>query len=462
MDWKHIREELLRLSEVVDGWSDRQDVGALERDWALEKLRSLYESIRFADSVSHAKSASAATEPDAVSDEAAFAEPVDLDLSGMLALESESEFEANGSEDSILSEIPVVSVAAQSDGPIPLAQELKSEPKKATSHASRYKSSGSETVASRVSQPKIETLQRPLQSRQTVERLSVPPQPQPVLEPELVPEPEIESESLREVEILSEPKDEPVTEVVEKFSPNSEPEPEPEQFVDKSDAAPVAATLFDAEEEDALTRHRRKQRVIMSLYGEDKPTEQAGQIQPRIPTQSKLRSSGGITLPEKAVVPNSNPEPERAEAAVPDRNRRNSSETFEEVTVETIVSNEPVSPHGFSDAAPNSSGNVLGEVINQHVQTLADTLEPPRNVASTLRNKRTVSDLRQAIGINDKFLLIRDLFGGDSDEYDDVMQRLNRFESLDDCVIYLTENYTWNANSDSVRMLMDLLERKFA
>ncbi len=57
MDWKHIREELLRLSEVVDGWSDRQDVGALERDWALEKLRSLYESIRFADSVSHAKSA---------------------------------------------------------------------------------------------------------------------------------------------------------------------------------------------------------------------------------------------------------------------------------------------------------------------------------------------------------------------------------------------------------------------
>ena len=50
MDWKHIREELLRLSEVVDGWSDRQDVGALERDWALEKLRSLYESIRFADS----------------------------------------------------------------------------------------------------------------------------------------------------------------------------------------------------------------------------------------------------------------------------------------------------------------------------------------------------------------------------------------------------------------------------
>ncbi len=70
--------------------------------------------------------------------------------------------------------------------------------------------------------------------------------------------------------------------------------------------------------------------------------------------------------------------------------------------------------------------------------------------------------MRQAVGINDRFLLIRDLFGGDSEAYESLMQRLNAFESLDDCVIYLTENYTWNANSDSVRLLMELLERKFA
>ncbi|MDE5962757.1 MAG: hypothetical protein K2G58_01765, partial [Alistipes sp.] len=127
-----------------------------------------------------------------------------------------------------------------------------------------------------------------------------------------------------------------------------------------------------------------------------------------------------------------------------------------------VVSNEPISMPESPDTVAAQGGNVLGEVINQDVQTLADTIEPVRDVASTLRSKRTISDLRQAIGINDKFLLIRDLFGGESDAYDAVMQKLNSFESLDDCVIYLTENYTWNSNSDSVRMLMDLLERKFA
>ncbi|MDE5963039.1 MAG: hypothetical protein K2G58_03250, partial [Alistipes sp.] len=177
MDWKNIREELLRLSEVVDGWNGRKDIGALERDWALEKLRSLYETIRFSDFEQHSEIAvPVETESEIVSDEHSFAEPVGLDLSGMLALESEIEPIASG--ESILSEIPVVSVAAQSDGPIPLAQELKPEPKKVGHLSSKYQP-GSKAMASTVSQPKIETLQRPQQSRQTVERLSVRPEPQP-------------------------------------------------------------------------------------------------------------------------------------------------------------------------------------------------------------------------------------------------------------------------------------------
>ena len=49
MDSKKIRETLARLTEAVDGWKEDETVGTLERDWALEKLRSLYEAIRFAD-----------------------------------------------------------------------------------------------------------------------------------------------------------------------------------------------------------------------------------------------------------------------------------------------------------------------------------------------------------------------------------------------------------------------------
>ena len=70
--------------------------------------------------------------------------------------------------------------------------------------------------------------------------------------------------------------------------------------------------------------------------------------------------------------------------------------------------------------------------------------------------------LKQAIGINDKFLLLRDLFGGDAERYERTIDRLNAFDDLDDCIIYISENYDWNPSSDGVRFLMELLERKLS
>lgn len=119
---------------------------------------------------------------------------------------------------------------------------------------------------------------------------------------------------------------------------------------------------------------------------------------------------------------------------------------FEEITLES----------------KNPSGAVLGDVINHDVQTLADTIAPPRDVASELRRSEPVTDLRRAIGINDKFLMIRDLFGGDAASYEAAIGALNDFDDFDECMIHIAENYAWNANSDGAKFLMELLERKFA
>ena len=114
----------------------------------------------------------------------------------------------------------------------------------------------------------------------------------------------------------------------------------------------------------------------------------------------------------------------------------------------------------LSDAA--AAGAVLGEVINANVHTLADTIAPPHDIASELRRSEPVTDLHRAIGINDKFLMIRDLFGGDGEAFERAIEALNGFDNLDDCMIYVAENYAWNANSDGAKLLMELLERKFA
>ena len=140
------------------------------------------------------------------------------------------------------------------------------------------------------------------------------------------------------------------------------------------------------------------------------------------------------------------PQPKAAETTAPDNAGDDDEPDFEEITLE----------------AKNTSGAVLGEVINHNVQTLADTIAPPRDVASELRRSEHVTDLRRAIGINDKFLMIRDLFGGDAVAYEAAIGTLNGFDDFDECMIYIAENYAWNANSDGAKFLMELLERKFA
>ena len=77
-------------------------------------------------------------------------------------------------------------------------------------------------------------------------------------------------------------------------------------------------------------------------------------------------------------------------------------------------------------------------------------------------NTATYWHALRAIGINDKFLMIRDLFDGDARAYEAALDKLDAFGDFDDCMIYIAENYAWNANSDGAKFLMELLERKFA
>ncbi len=104
-----------------------------------------------------------------------------------------------------------------------------------------------------------------------------------------------------------------------------------------------------------------------------------------------------------------------------------------------------------------SESVVLGEVI-QPKTTLADQRAAKQTV-NDLRPR--VTDLRRAVGLNDKFLLIRDLFGGNGSLYEITIRKLNEFDNFDDCMIYIAEHFAWNPNSDGAKLMLDLLERKF-
>ena len=73
---------------------------------------------------------------------------------------------------------------------------------------------------------------------------------------------------------------------------------------------------------------------------------------------------------------------------------------------------------------------VLGEQFHES-PSVADTIACPKGVAESA----PVASLREAIGLADKFMLIRELFDGNAEEYDKAIATLDKQPSFDDCII---------------------------
>lgn len=488
MDLTGVQQALQELTQLVDGWSASGRVDALERDLALEKLRRVYDALRFAPSGDALPEVPATAEPvgdvgaEPVSE--AFEMPEALDLGEVLSLDPHSvadpEFQQAVPLDKVSEEPPLAAAAGVEPGAEP-EPELADEPVADEPVAGLAPAAGAEAPA--VAEPEAAAepepvpaaVAEPIAGREPAAAdVSAPASESgPAAEPAVAPVPETQPipETQPEPELRPAPDAEP------SFVQPSAPAPAPETASETASERPhtAAPTLFGPEE-NANLRHRHKQRVIMSLYGNDAPS-----VKPQAPA-----------VPEPTPAPAADrvaPAPER-----PSDERRAGRPSIAEVfgrRVETgpsaafgrDLSEAPAAPaeavpdgtdagesaeadpvvHGsFADElAAAAPGAVLGEVINHDVQTLADTIAPPRDRASELLRNEPVTDLRRAIGINDRFLLIRDLFGGDGAAYEAAIDALNGFDNLDDCMIYIAEHYAWNPNSDGAVLLMELLERKY-
>ena len=101
----------------------------------------------------------------------------------------------------------------------------------------------------------------------------------------------------------------------------------------------------------------------------------------------------------------------------------------------------------------------VADVLGGDVTTLGDKMASD-DAPTTPFNK--IASLRQAIGINDKFQMIRDLFAGDAARYEATIETLDEFDDLDECMIYIVENFHWNPDSEGAKLLVSLIERKLA
>jgi len=113
-------------------------------------------------------------------------------------------------------------------------------------------------------------------------------------------------------------------------------------------------------------------------------------------------------------------------------------------------------------SSPKKEHQVLGERLNTGKSSYNEQIaRKATNGASRRLINKPVSDLRKALGINDRFFFQRELFGGSAGLLNETLDQLNEMSNMEDARNFLLTNFNWNADNESVISFMNFVERRF-
>jgi hypothetical protein len=132
-------------------------------------------------------------------------------------------------------------------------------------------------------------------------------------------------------------------------------------------------------------------------------------------------------------------------------------ESVEEIdTTEKNIQIEPESEATVNDIAQNRHAASINDKFADRAEqeTLADRL-----------GKSPISSLPEAIGLNQKFLFMNDLFEGENGLYNEAIQSLNNFTNFidaDEFINTLVARHNWDMTDKTTQDFVELVERRYS
>jgi outer membrane biosynthesis protein TonB len=107
---------------------------------------------------------------------------------------------------------------------------------------------------------------------------------------------------------------------------------------------------------------------------------------------------------------------------------------------------------------------ILADRLGSTAGTIAEKIstEKHEEVITTVLHSKPIKDIASAIGINDRFYYIRELFSGDSLAYQDAIRRLDAASSLGEAMKILDESTVMGSDPAAQSSFVDVVRRKFS
>ena len=111
---------------------------------------------------------------------------------------------------------------------------------------------------------------------------------------------------------------------------------------------------------------------------------------------------------------------------------------------------------------PQMQATVLGESIKQEATSVNEVIATSKDNKDNFKQiGKPVSDVRRAIGINDRFYFRRELFGNNANLFEQTLDEINRMDSFDSALLFLQSNFNWDADNAVSESFYKSVRRRF-
>ena len=169
-----------------------------------------------------------------------------------------------------------------------------------------------------------------------------------------------------------------------------------------------------------------------------------------------------LIVEEQEIVPYQEIEPEENTVSEPEKAEPVEIKEKAAEVVEEQIQPETKHPEKEKSTIP---ADVKTKVQEHTTNEKFKSRVPAANAASTTGKRiesRFIQNLRKAINLNDRYRYQRELFGGNSELMNSVIDKLDTMSSLDEAVKYVQTEFIWDAESPTVTDFYSLLESRFS
>jgi hypothetical protein len=107
----------------------------------------------------------------------------------------------------------------------------------------------------------------------------------------------------------------------------------------------------------------------------------------------------------------------------------------------------------------------INELAEHQAESLNDRLRQEKTEVVEVLKHEPIKDLRKAIGINDRFVFINDLFRGDEAMYERSIKTINSFHIFPEAEYWINRELVvklgWDKESEIVKHFIHLVKRRF-